>query len=175
MKGWDEGGHLAVDELVKIQTEIEEQAKACSIEARLVGGLLKFTPIGNYTKVFLELEQPSFQSRPVIYRHRTPELTSEYKGKAVSSRWVFGFLEHHAAEARKSVSKQQVQIAQRQNDRKGLTIPMVDTNWTAPRRLACKACGGEGRWREGDPRDGDARFEYCQACRGSGYFGGQKF
>jgi hypothetical protein len=153
--------HFDVSALIRLQSEIEKLAKACSIEVRLVGGLLKFTPIGVYTKVLLELEQPNFKSFPVIYQHRTPELTSLYKGKAVSRRWVAGFLKHNASEARKFVSEQQMEIAKRQNEEKDTQRKMAETSRTRPKRVRCKACGGEGRWRAGDPRDGDARFEYC--------------
>ena len=55
-----ESYYVREDLLAKLKSEIDDEAKRCSIEVRLLGGLLKFTPLGVYTKVILELEQPNF-------------------------------------------------------------------------------------------------------------------
>lgn len=164
-----EDDYLRVNELSDLQSKIAQQADACSIEVRLVGGLLKFTPVGIYTKILLELEQPNFKSCPVIYRHRTYELTSLHKGRFVTDRWVAGFLEHNASEARRCVAERQAETSKKQDEEHDTQRDEMAKNLPALERVRCKECGGEGRWRAGDPRDGDARFEHCRECHGAGY------
>ena len=99
--------------LKRLMTEIKVEADKCGFDIRLIGELLKFTPKKVYTHLMLELEevnkevytqldeQPSFQNYIVIYQHRNSELTTKYKGKTVSKKWVLGFLQTHAIEAKK--------------------------------------------------------------------------
>lgn len=171
--------YVRTDVLTDLKNSIEEKAKACSIEVRLLGGLLKFTPIGVYTKILLELEQRGFKNVPIIYRHRTPELTSMYKGKAVTDLWVIGFLEYNSKEANEHIARKQGKgkLKRAVSFQFGKSVARTPAplqfgkpvaRAPAP-RVRCRACDGEGRWREGDPRDGDVRFVACSACRGAGY------
>ena len=155
------------DALAKLKSEIEDVALEFCFEIRLIGGLLKFTPFGVYSKVFLELEQPDFKNYSVIYTHRTRELTSNYKGEPVSTKWVVGFLEANTTAAKELVAKSEAQSkitdeATKREDMQSKRRPAVT-------RVECGSCHGEGRWRIGDPRDGDLHFEYCSACSGAGY------
>jgi hypothetical protein len=93
------------DALKKLKNAVEEKAKKYNIEIRLLGGLLKFTPTGVYNNVFLELEQPDLENVSVIYKHKNSQLTSDHKGKAVSEKWVVGFLQYHANEAEQLIQK----------------------------------------------------------------------
>lgn len=90
-----------------------------------------------------------------------------YKGKAVTDRWIIGFLEYNSKEANEHIVRKQGRGKLKQAVSLQFGKPVVRTSATP--RVRCKACGGEGRWREGDPRDGDARFVACSACRGAGY------
>lgn len=89
-----------------------------------------------------------------------------YKGKAVTDRWIIGFLEYNSKEANEHTVCKQDKGKLKQAVSLQLRKPVARAS--AP-RVRCKACDGEGRWREGDPRDGDARFVACSACRGAGY------
>ena len=91
----NDGYFVREDILKKLKNAVEEKAKECNIEIRLLGGLLKFTPTNVYNEVFLELEQPDFKNVSVIYKHGSSQLTSDHKGKAVSEKWVVGFLQHY--------------------------------------------------------------------------------
>lgn len=103
-----ESGYVREDALAKLKHEVEDEAKRCSIEVRLLGGLLKFTPLGIYTNVLLELEQTNFNKYPVIYKHRSGPLTLKHKGKAVSTKWVVGFLKYHSSEAHDLIKQHEI-------------------------------------------------------------------
>lgn len=164
------GYYVSTDVLERLKAEVEDRAQTCSMEVRLIGGLLKFTPAGVYTRVLLELEQPASANYAVIYRHRTAKLTSKNKGKAVSARWVLGFLEHNSSEAKEAIAQKQAEDAQKQEAMKvEAERRLTRANCSPVPRVRCTSCYGQGRWQMGDPRDGDSRFEYCLVCRGAGY------
>lgn len=161
----DDFDYVRTEPLERLKTEIETVANDCFIEVRLIGGLLKFTPIGVYTKLLLVLEKKSpFDNAVVIHSHRNYKLTTEHKGKAVSTSWVLGFLKHNASEAKEVVRsekrrQQEVEKAKAELEHAASPIP----------RVKCEKCNGEGRWLAGDPSYGDAHFQYCSACHGAGY------
>ena len=152
--------------LSNLKAILEIKAQSCGFEIRLIGGLLKFTPKGVYSKVFLELEQPEFRPYAVIYNHRTHELTQMHKGKRVTKDWISRFLEYNSKEANDEIEKKG------SLDPKKSQTP-VNSIDRSPRKLVartrCPECQGMGSWQAGDPRDGDSRFEYCSVCRGVGH------
>lgn len=159
--------YIKTDALERLKTEIEGVSTECFIEVRLIGGLLKFTPRGVYTKLLLVLEQPDFQDAVVINLHRTSKLTSEHKGKAVSTSWVLGFLEHNSSEAKEAVRSEETH--QQEAEKAKAELERASRILPRPPRVKCKVCNGQGRWQAGDPSYGDAHFEYCSACHGAGY------
>ena len=166
-----ESYYVREDALAKLKNEIEGEAKRCSIEVRLLGGLLKFTPLGVYTKVLLELEQPNFKNYPVIYKHRNGQLTSEHKGKAVSTQWVVGFLKHHSSEAQDIIKQHETDVAiknTQETERDTVkNIPVVSSSsenkseqtygYSANKGI-CPVCNGDG-----------GAAGQCYKCGGSGW------
>lgn len=166
-----ESYYVREDALAKLKHEIEDEAKRCSIEVRLLGGLLKFTPLGVYTKVLLELEQPNFKNYPVIYKHRNGQLTSEHKGKAVSTKWVVGFLKHHSSEAQDLIKQHETDVAiknAQETERDAVkSIPVVSSSsgnkpeqtygYSANKGI-CPVCNGDG-----------GAAGQCYKCGGSGW------
>lgn len=170
---WDvyESNYVREDVLAKLKREIENEAKKCSIEVRLLGGLLKLTPLGLYTKVLLELMQPDFKNYLVIYKHRNSQLTSEHKGKAVSTKWVLGFLKHHSSEAQDLIKQHETSVALKnaqENDRDTVqSIAVVSSSsekkaeqtygYSANKGI-CPVCNGDG-----------GAAGQCYKCGGSGW------
>ncbi len=162
-----ESYYVREDALAKLKHEIEDEAKRCSIEVRLLGGLLKFTPLGVYTKVLLELEQPNFKNYPVIYKHRNGQLTSEHKGKAVSTKWVVGFLKHHSSEAQDLITNVAIKNAQKTERDTVKSTPVVSslsenkpeqTYGYSANKGICPVCNGDG-----------GAAGQCYKCGGSGW------
>ena len=166
-----ESGYVRDDVLAKLKHEIEDKAKRCSIEVRLLGGLLKFTPLGVYTNVLLELEQPNFNKYPVIYKHRSGQLTSKHKGKAVSTKWVVGFLKYHSSEAHDLIKQHEIDGATKNTQKieidpeKGM--PSVNgyqgyepdkTYGYSDSKGICSVCNGDG-----------GAAGQCYKCGGSGW------
>jgi hypothetical protein len=156
---------LRKDLLKKLKAEIEDRASECSIEVRLSGGRLKFTPRGVYRRVLLELELRAFQDAVVIYRHRTSELTYKYKGKAVSTPWVLSFLEQYSSEAKEAIEQHQSEESQQQE----AELERASVARPPPPRVKCKGCGGESKWLEYGPIYGEPKYSYCSVCHGAGY------
>jgi hypothetical protein len=157
---------LREDLLKKLKAEIEDRASECSIEVRLCGGLLKFTPRGVCRRVLLELEQRAFeefQDAVVINSHGTSELTSKYKGKAVSTLWVLSFLEQYSSEAKEAIEQHQSEESQQQEAER------EKASAARPPRVKCKGCGGESKWLTYGPIYGEPKYSYCSVCHGAGY------
>lgn len=163
----NDSDNFRTDALDRLKVEVEDTANKCSIEIRLVGGLLKFTPRGVYTRVLLVLEQASFRDVVVINLHRTSKLTSEHKGKIISANWVLGFLEQNSSEAKEAIRKEE----SRQQEAEKFKADLARARPIRSRssRLKCKECNGAGKWQVGDPSYGDTHFEYCSSCHGAGY------
>lgn len=166
-----ESYYVMEDALAKLKSEVENEAKQCSIEVRLLGGLLKFTPLGVYTKVLLELEQPNFNNYPVIYKHRNYQLTSEHKGKAVSKKWVTGFLKHHSSLAQdlirqheRDLATKNTQTTERVPNRSKPTVSrskekeLEQTYGYSAGKGICPVCNGDG-----------GAAGNCYKCGGSGW------
>ncbi|MDM1696671.1 hypothetical protein HX099_08375 [Thiopseudomonas alkaliphila] len=166
-----ESYYVREDALAKLKHEIEDEAGRCSIEVRLLGGLLKFTPLGVYTKVLLELEQPNFKNYPVIYKHRNGQLTSEHKGKAVSTKWVVGFLKHHSSEAQDLIKQHETNVAiknaqETERDTVKSTHVVSSLSENKPEQTygysankgICPVCNGDG-----------GAAGQCYKCGGSGW------
>ena len=166
-----ESYYVREDLLAKLKSEIDDEAKRCSIEVRLLGGLLKFTPLGVYTKVILELEQPNFKNYLVIYNHRNFKLTSEHKGKAVSIKWIVGFLKHHSSEAQNLIKQNEKDVAIK-NIKKIEIDPIISrpvissskdekleqTYGYSANKCICPVCNGDG-----------GAAGQCYKCGGSGW------
>jgi hypothetical protein len=168
---WEDfdSSYLREDSLEKLKSSVATLARECNIELRILGGLLKFTPIGVYRNVLLELEQPNFENTTVIYKHRNSTLTSEYKGKAVSEKWVINFLKHNALEAKHLIE----QMKQNENNSKkpkmNIELPKQHifpqrTNKEnkkygySEKKTICYVCNGDG-----------GAAGQCYKCGGSGW------
>ncbi len=158
------------DELTKLKDKIESEAKRCSIEVRLLGRLLKFTPLGVFTKVLLELEQSNSNKSLLIYKHRNRQLTSEHKGKAVSIKWIIAFLNYHSSEAKDLIKKHEEVDAKNANKPEkdpevskhvirnpAATIPLQTFGYSANKEI-CRVCNGDG-----------GAAGQCYKCGGSGW------
>lgn len=155
------------DALDKLKLNLESKAESYGFELRIIGGLLKFTPISVHTHVFLELEEEQFSGTTRIYKHRNYELTVKWKGRAVSQEWVEKFIQHNSDEARRITSQ-----LQKVDNKANLSNNRPEQSKKIEHGVArakCSVCDGDGRWLSGDTRDGDMRFEYCSKCSGAGY------
>ncbi|OUR67040.1 hypothetical protein A9Q80_05530 [Cycloclasticus sp. 46_83_sub15_T18] len=163
-----ESYYVREDALKILKRSVTKVATECNIETRVLGGLLKFTPIGVYDKVLLELEQPSYGYETVIYKHRDSALTSEHKGKSVSKKWVIGFLKHNSIDAKRLIDEKKHNDSKSENAKKDNTQTpkshlataqiKEETNYGySEGKSICRACNGDG---------GSAG--QCYRCSGSG-------
>jgi hypothetical protein len=164
---WED--YVIEDALKKLKSSVTKAAEECNIEIRVLGGLLKFTPIGVYDKVLLELEQPNFGPSTVIYKHKTSALTSEHKGKAVSEKWVIGFLKHNALEAKRLIDeKKQSGSKSEKSNNDNAQMPRrhpaslqkkeeFNYGYNAEKTI-CPVCNGDG-----------GAAGQCYKCGGSGW------
>lgn len=166
-----ESGYVREDALAELKYEVEDEAKRCSIEVRLLGGLLKFTPLGIYTNVLLELEQPNFNKYPVIYKHRSCQLTLKHKGKAVSTKWVVGFLKYHSSEVHELIEQHEIDGTTKKTEKteivpeqnrltvSGHQVIKHDKTYGYSRdKGICPVCDGDG-----------GAAGHCYKCGGSGW------
>lgn len=159
-----------VDSLISLKNAIGKEAEKLGFEIRLLGGLLKFTPTGLYSKVYLELEQSGFTEKISIYKHRNHELTKAHKGKKITKKWVISFLQHNSSEAKRQILEKEANEKdfEKEDDNKirrakPLLVSQKETEKNAEfgyssGKSLCPVCHG----------DGGARGE-CYKCSGSGW------
>lgn len=89
------------EKLFEYQKYLMQHDAALEYDIKVQGGLLKITPKGYPGKLLLELEQETlkfegmeigYYGEVCLYRHRDPDLTTQYKGEHISKEWVLEFL-----------------------------------------------------------------------------------
>ena len=150
------------DALKNLKDAIEVDAMNCGFEILLLDGLLKFKPTGEYNsaynRVWLELEQPDISNHTTIYKHRNSSLTSAFKGKPVSKKWVVNFLKHNANEVKRLKSLESEQNKHPKTSTLTRKTREEEKYGYSSGKSICSNCNG----------DGGAKGQ-CYKCDGSGW------
>lgn len=135
---------------------IEPHAKKYNFEVRIVNNLIKISPTGMHTRIFLALS-PRCQDKSMEYTAKVinnPDESFE-RGSTKTFHKIVNYLKKNSSNAQRVIEENANRIANRME--------------YAPPRAQCNCCDGHGRWQEGSAEYGDQHFKLCHQCRGAGY------
>lgn len=118
------------------------------------GRLLKIYPAGVPSRLILVIE---YQDGLRLYRHRSQDLTSEFKGRKVTEEWVVGFISANEGLAREIVAE--VASSSREQPIQKPPAPFTQSEiegLRAQRSVVSCSCGGMA--------------ENCNRCFGRGSY-----